>query len=116
MNRSKRISGFLSVLALAILTVGCTPLHLANSMQWWHATVTRGLRRSESSRHIDRHCLRHSINDDEAESDAVLLLRIRLGRRMPPYRLLFPVTDGLHLHVGDQVLVQPYSCKIKLPE
>jgi hypothetical protein len=115
-SRGNRICGISIVSALAMCAMGCAPLFSADSPHWWNASVTSVVRQSEVPPKVDHYCLGVSEEKGNAESGDVAIVSIRLNHRMPSYQHAFPLVDGQQLHVGDNVLVQPHACKIKLAD
>ncbi len=103
----------LSTLFAALACAGCTPLFSKRPEQWRDARIAGIVSRAKLPAGIDDHCLgTHDGGSDD--SSKVAIVAIRLGRRMPRYRLAMPIGDGRPLiHVGDDVIVQPQPCKLE---
>lgn len=109
-------NGVISISIASVLTMcttGCVHLFSDHPNQWWAASITDIVRQSEIPPKVDRYCSSVSEKEGTMPHGAVVIASIRMGRRMPSYKQAFPLGGGQLLQIGDSILVQPRSCKIK---
>ncbi|UJJ58314.1 hypothetical protein [Rhodanobacter denitrificans] len=114
MSKDNRVIRVLTIASLTACMTGCVRLFSDNSQQWWFASITSVVRPSEIPSQVDRYCLGVPGKVGEMENGAVAIVSIQLGRRMPRYKQAIPLENGQIFHPGDNVLVQPRFCKVKL--
>lgn len=111
MKCDKGVWGTVLVFANATFVAGCATGMLDDPSQWWNASVVDVVRGSQIPAGVNRDCVPARAEGDSLDEDSIVVVRRRIGRA----RIFkaFAVPEPESFRVGDRVLVQPDSCRIK---
>lgn len=113
MNHDRRLVLTLMFFVVGAGAGGCSALN-GRSSEWWLASVTDVVSPLEIPSGVGRNCSATSHESSDPKARTVALVRYRIGRA--PYSAAYAVAADGPIHAGDQVLVQPSSCRIKLAD